>query len=822
MYRRLMACMLPQGPNEQSVLSTLLGVLILFALSGAGVKAATAKPSALREEGGHFFHDRLHRSSSLFKESVHLSPRLKETGVREVSPGDSSDASEGRFEKVVLTRQVSYPMELAVAPDGRVFIAERDGVIKMWSPKTGSARMVGFLRANMIVEDGLLGLTLDPNFQENGWLYVYYAPEDGGPNRLSRLTFREGKIDMSTEEIVLEVPVQRKECCHSGGSLTFGPDGNLYLSTGDNTNPYPLGGSAMDERPGHRVGDAQRTAANTNDLRGKILRIRPTADGGYTIPEGNLFEGDSLHRPEIYTMGHRNPYRISVDPETGWLYWGDVGIGNAPSEERGPWGWEEFNQAKKPGFYGWPYFVGPNDAYRDYNYATEEAGGFFNPERPLNESPNNTGVRQLPPAQPAMIWYTYNQSEEFPELGAGGMSAMAGPVYRYDAETASPHALPARYDGSLFVYDWMRSWIKEVQLEEDGDLAGITPFLPEKTFTRPMDMEIGPRGRLHVIEWGQSFWGANRDAQVVRIDYHEAKAPSHEASAGHQETTQAAAAKSSTAPAVEIVWPPEGSFFEYGTPIPYQVKRLGEGGQVEMRSYSGHDKHEHLLSQWTGKEGSFSVTTEYAHVPDMYLLNRYGVLEARQRKGEGASAAASADRVILQPKRKEAEHFSRSKGAERETFGKHPAEPDFAETAFTAMAMDRGDELVYKPVNLANIEALRFKVKPGAEGVIEVRLDSLEGQLVAEVPVGTAARLSSKRDALQVEAADLEQGELIGKVPENVQSAYRGWKSVKVPIEDPGGTHALHLVVRGESEEASLQLDYIDFLGEGAAVKLSE
>jgi cytochrome c len=77
---------------------------------------------------------------------------------------------------------------------------------------------------------------------------------------------------------------------------------------------------------GREAWDAQRTAANTNDFRGKVLRIHPEPGGGYTIPDGNLFpKGTQGTRPEIYVMGCRNPFRISVDAKRGWLYWGDVG-----------------------------------------------------------------------------------------------------------------------------------------------------------------------------------------------------------------------------------------------------------------------------------------------------------------------------------------------------------------------------------------------------------------------------------------------------------------------------------------------------------------
>src|SRR5690606_15923617 len=140
---------------------------------------------------------------------------------------------------------------------------------------------------------------------------------------------------------MLEVPLQRT-CYHSAGSLAFGPSGLLFIAVGDNTTPSASQGfSPLDEREGRLCYDAQRSAANTNDLRGKILRIRPEKDGSYRIPEGNLFPKDgSQGRPEIYVMGNRNPFRIAVDQHNGYLYWGEIGPdAGSDSLHRGPRGY---------------------------------------------------------------------------------------------------------------------------------------------------------------------------------------------------------------------------------------------------------------------------------------------------------------------------------------------------------------------------------------------------------------------------------------------------------------------------------------------------
>jgi Glucose / Sorbosone dehydrogenase len=115
-------------------------------------------------------------------------------------------------------------------------------------------------------------------------------------------------------------------CCHVGGKIDFDGDGNLYLSTGDDTNPFQSSGfTPIDERDTRNPAfDAQRTSANTNDLRGKILRIRVTSGGDYSVPAGNLFRpGTPRTRLEIYAMGFRNPFRMSVDKVSNNVYVGD-------------------------------------------------------------------------------------------------------------------------------------------------------------------------------------------------------------------------------------------------------------------------------------------------------------------------------------------------------------------------------------------------------------------------------------------------------------------------------------------------------------------
>ncbi|MGB3467870.1 MAG: PQQ-dependent sugar dehydrogenase [Cyclobacteriaceae bacterium] len=430
---------------------------------------------------------------------------------------------ENRYNKVILSGGLSEPTEFVVLPDKKIILTERRGNVKLFDPNDKSLKVIANIPVYAEQEDGLMGIALDPNFDYNGLLYLYYSPE--GPEEkqhLSRFRFTGETIDLSSEIVMLEVKTQRKECCHTGGSIEFGPDGLLYLSTGDDTNPFGSENYApIDETPGRSPWDAQKSSANTNDLRGKILRIKPMADGTYEIPEGNLFPvGTANTRPEIYVMGCRNPYRIAVDQKRNWLFWGEVGPdAGSDKEGRGPKGHDEINLAREAGNYGWPYFVGDNKAYNRYNFQTKRSGPLFDKNAPQNRSVNNTGLELLPPAQSALIWYPYGYSSEFPMLGKGGRNAMAGPVYYREMYRTESYSLPDHYDGKLFVYDWIRGWIFTVTLTEDGTIASIDPFMPNTTFNYMIDMTLGPEGALYILEYGTGWFTANDDAAIVRIDY---------------------------------------------------------------------------------------------------------------------------------------------------------------------------------------------------------------------------------------------------------------------------------------------------------------
>jgi glucose/arabinose dehydrogenase len=456
------------------------------------------------------------------------------------------------FQKVTLNGAPGEPISLAVLPDGRVLHSTRNGRLFMHDPATGFNTVVSTVPVYQHDEEGLQGIAIDANFQQNHWLYVYYSPilstptddpatpgvneGDAPPNgtaadferfrghmQLSRFKFENNALVLSSEQQILQVGTDRGICCHVGGKIDFDADGNLYLSTGDDSNPFESDGfDPIDERPDRNPAyDAQRSAANTNDLRGKLLRIHVEPDGSYTIPKGNLFRpGTPRTRAEIYAMGLRNPFRFAVDRRSGVVYLADYSPDAIdPDPNRGPAGQGKWMIVRKAGNYGWPYCATPELPYRDYDFATGVSGPAFDCSAPVNDSPHNTGRRHLPPVVQPEVWYGSLASAEFPELGANGVAPMGGPAYHYDPRNRSTNKWPRYFDGVPIFYEWTRDALFEFRLDRRGRFDQIRPLLPSIVFQNPIDMQFGPDGALYTLEYGDGYFSENPAAQLARVDF---------------------------------------------------------------------------------------------------------------------------------------------------------------------------------------------------------------------------------------------------------------------------------------------------------------
>lgn len=238
---------------------------------------------------------------------------------------------------------LSDPVDMAAPLDntGRLLIVERTGKIRLLF--NGQVQSDAFLDISSLItsngtEQGLLGLALDPDFNNNGFFYVNYT-DTNGDTVIARFTRSSdpNKADPASQKVLIQVAQPYPN--HNGGAVRFGPDGFLYLGLGD-------GGAA---------GDPEGNAQNPSTLLGKILRIDVRSGDPYGVPPGNLYLSGA-GRPEVYAMGLRNPWRIAFEPGSGDMYIGDVGQNQ----------WEEIDilsANSDPGRnFGWDFFEG-NHAY---------------------------------------------------------------------------------------------------------------------------------------------------------------------------------------------------------------------------------------------------------------------------------------------------------------------------------------------------------------------------------------------------------------------------------------------------------------------------
>jgi glucose/arabinose dehydrogenase len=255
------------------------------------------------------------------------------------------------------------PTDMEFAPDGRLFVAEEAGKVRIAKP---DGTMTTFLdisaKVDTIGERGLMSIAFDPNFATNHYVYLHYTQKATATtpahNRVVRVTASGGKAVVGSERLIFRLPNQGADR-HMGGAIDFGKDGKLYISTGDNV--------------------SSNKAQSLGNLLGKMLRINK--DG--TIPSGNPFyAAASGQNRAIWALGLRNPFKFAFKPGTTTLFINDVGANT----------WEEINQGAAGANYGWPFYEGPeSDAkYRPPIYAYRHGstnttgcsitgGAFYNP-----------------------------------------------------------------------------------------------------------------------------------------------------------------------------------------------------------------------------------------------------------------------------------------------------------------------------------------------------------------------------------------------------------------------------------------------------------
>jgi cytochrome c len=419
------------------------------------------------------------------------------------------------------------PVQIAVAAPNRIFVGlMRTGEVRVYTGTANTTVLAGKVSTYFNTEDGLLGLALDPNFATTNWLYVFASdPATSGANRscvLYRYTVTSAN-QLTNQKIILRV-TRDSDTHHAAGGLAFASNGSLIISTGDNSDPHDAtNGGYGSLNTGRPAADAQKSAANSNDLRGKILRIHPLpfADaqtptpgvgGTYEIPAGNMFpEGTANTRPEIFTMGHRNPYHPRIDSRSGWIFWGEVGPDASSAGSKGPEGYEEWNLTAKPGFFGWPYCVANNLTYQGQSCTT-----------PVNNSPNNTGIKALPPATLPQIYYSNSHPDA--RYSGTGETAVGGPMYRFDPNLDSKVKFPAYYEGKIFFFDWSKRGFRVLSPTVNATLPATTDviksFAPAGLPTASyIDMQFGPDGAMYLLRFSDNGYTIGGGGGLYRVTY---------------------------------------------------------------------------------------------------------------------------------------------------------------------------------------------------------------------------------------------------------------------------------------------------------------
>lgn len=253
---------------------------------------------------------------------------------------------------------LDQPTALAFTPDGRLFITQRTGAVQVVMPGSAVVEAAPLLTLTNLNTDegerGLVGMALDPAFADNGWLYLFYTANTPLRDRVSRFTVISNTAPLTTEVVIWQDNVDAG-LWHHGGGLAFGPDGKLYISTGDH----------FDQTAG-----SAHSSQRLDSYHGKLLRLNPD---GSVPPDNPFFDGAGPNLDAIWALGLRNPFRFTFDFPTGRLYIGDVGGNNQLTSV------EELNLGSAGANYGWPICEGAcstagfTDPLFSYSHAGHDA-----------------------------------------------------------------------------------------------------------------------------------------------------------------------------------------------------------------------------------------------------------------------------------------------------------------------------------------------------------------------------------------------------------------------------------------------------------------
>lgn len=421
------------------------------------------------------------------------------------------------FEVETVAEGFVLPTAMSFSPDGRIFVAEKGGSVKVVENGVVLPQpLITLTDINTFGDRGLIGMALDPNFQQNGYLYLSYTFENSPgigfgsqkTGRIVRVTVN-GNVASESSKVVLvgtvggnaanpsceNFPVT-SDCIasdsssHSVGGLRFGPDGKLYATLGDGADFSTVDARAL-------------RAQNLDSLAGKVLRIN--TDG--SAPQDNpFFTGNpSDNRSKVFAYGLRNSFRLNFKPGTNSLFAGEVGWSN----------WEEVNRITAGANYGWPCWEG-----------------------------NSLSSYNCTPSGVTLPTYTYAHNAS----GAGSITVGAFPTNG---------AYPASYNNSMFIGDYAQNWIKRVNFDNNNNVSSVTTVIDGDVW--PVDMSTGVDGTIYYLDI--AFGSLNRITHTT---------------GNRKPVVQVSAVPTSGLAPLQVVFSSEGTIDPDGNPISYSWN-FGDG-----------------------------------------------------------------------------------------------------------------------------------------------------------------------------------------------------------------------------------------------------
>jgi len=351
------------------------------------------------------------------------------------------------------------PTAFAIAPDGRIFVARKTGVVDVYDRGVHHVFVDLSSTVNSAQGRGMLGLALDPHFAKNGRVYVMYTsdlhpqhPDSRGNAGGEIISVRAKANDRNAAALSTKVTLLRgynsSAPQHADGALRFDRSGNLLAGWGDGT--------------ADMVSKTALAAQSLDDLRGKIVRIDPRTGAG--VPGNPWYQAAKPNsvRSKVYAYGLRNPYRFSVDPQNGTVYVGDVGWAR----------WDELDA----------FAAGTGDALRTRN------GGWPCYEGAATHAAPQPRYRDAAATKAACsrVYANGSRAPLYAYAHGNGACVIAGPKYTGTSN------YPARYKGKVFVADWARDSFTTV----DPTTGAATAFGSNGTWGNPLDIQIAPDGNV--------------------------------------------------------------------------------------------------------------------------------------------------------------------------------------------------------------------------------------------------------------------------------------------------------------------------------------